>query len=156
MVRTVKRTAHLLAFVALLAGGWDAAAAHGRQETAPRAPVHRGAPGVGAVQLARDDREHQKGHGNAQGKPADARRRDGQNGAERWQRLSPEEQERLKARQRQFERLSAEEQRRIREAEREYRQMSPEERQQLREKWERMSDEERERYRRKVESRNRR
>jgi len=34
--------------------------------------------------------------------------------------------------------------------------MSPEERQQLREKWERMSDEERERYRRKVESRNRR
>jgi len=63
----VKRTAHLLAFVALLAGGWDAAAAHGRQETAPRAPVHRGAPGVGAVQLARDDREHQKGHGNAQG-----------------------------------------------------------------------------------------
>ena len=116
-----------------------------------------GAADKGVFQLARDDRERQKGHGNGQDGAADARRHDkpGGAGAERWQRLSPDEKERLKSRQRQFEKLSPDEQRRIREAEREYRRMSPEERQELRKKWERMSEEERARYRRKVDNKNR-
>lgn len=159
MARTVERTVRLLAFVALLAAGWDtAAAAHGHREYAPHAPMHRpGAADKGVFQLARDDRERQKGHGNGQDGAADTRRHDkpGGAGAERWQRLSPDEKERLKSRQRQFEKLSPDEQRRIREAEREYRRMSPEERQELRKKWERMSEEERARYRRKVDNKNR-
>ncbi len=64
-------------------------------------------------------------------------------GAQRWEKMTPEQRARTRARYEHFKQLPPEEQARIRERYEHFRQLPPEQRQELREQWNKMSPEDR-------------